>query len=147
MLAWYFQCISSHLNVSLVGGSSIHKWFEIAVSYCSGRLVWKELLFVGCVVMQTRQGWIMQLMLWWFLWLKKRATVCLFSFFFVSFFFFLSGAGRLTGVFPLLFRRGGKLKGTTNIEGSQRRQCVMARNWTSAYTLGFTCRIWKAETF
>lgn len=55
-LALYFQCIFHHQNISLVGGSSIHKWFEITVSYCIDRMVSKDLLFVGCVVMQTRQG-------------------------------------------------------------------------------------------
>lgn len=86
-----------HPNVSLVGGSSIHKWFEIAVSYRSGRLVWKELLFVGCVVMQTRQrlnNVAHALMI-------SLAEEKSYSLPFFPFFFFLSWAGGLAGVFPL----------------------------------------------
>lgn len=131
---WYVGLIFSTVqNVSILeGGGSIHKRSEITMPYCSDRLVWKGLLLVGCVVMQTRQSWMMYAQCALMISLTKEKSY---------------RSRRSHWHVLLLFRQGEKLKGTTNIDWTQCKQCVRARNLSSAYPLGFTCRRWTAEFF
>lgn len=127
--ACYFQGVSPHLSVSLVGGSSIHKWFEIAVSYCSGRLVLKRALvcWLCCHADSARLNNVAHALMI-SLAEEKSYSLALFHFF-----IFLKPSGRSRWCVSSLFKRGGKLKGTKNMGGSQRR-CVTARIPTSART-------------